>query len=367
VPAGPSRRCCPWGEVGRVVAVDLVLVDADVVAAELLEVRQIKDEDAADVRGRGVLGDVGVETVLDLDTGDVAAGRALADDDRARLAHVDARVGGADGLALLDEHVLALDRVDPVGPAGGGVRRGELDAELAEGHVLAAGHLHAVPLGVAHVEVLDGEARDLLHADPLGPGELALEIKDGLVHALAPEGHAGGRDAQRVGEAERARVEDERGARDRADDGLGDDLLGRARRERHAGGRHAVAERRGGPGAAAPPRRHSTGSRRRRPPPRRQGGPGQRGARASAGDEGTSGQDSPDASPPRQPKATTRDLHPAVPGGRCAALPRGRQGASTGRAADRVVPEGQTHSEENGAGPAKRAARVLSAGRGPVR
>src|SRR5690606_26572965 len=143
-----AGRC----EVRRVVVVDDVLEHADRVAALLRQARQIEDQDAARIAGGVVVEDVGVVAVLDLDAGDVVLGQVLANDDVARLADINARVRGAARDRALDQHVVAIHRVEAIGPVFGVWTARPLNAHLPDGDAVAVARLDGVATGVLHSE-----------------------------------------------------------------------------------------------------------------------------------------------------------------------------------------------------------------------
>ena len=119
-----------------VVGEHLVVEDAAVAAILLRQVGHREDQDAAGVVGGQVVVDVGPGRILDLDAGHVLLDRVAPDDDVLRLADIDAGVGGADGLAVLDQHVRAEHGVKPVAAVGLLRAAGPLGADVAENEIL---------------------------------------------------------------------------------------------------------------------------------------------------------------------------------------------------------------------------------------
>ena len=168
-----------------------------------------EDEDAAGVVGRQVVVDVGPGRVLDLDARDVLLDRVAPDDDVLRLADVDAGVGGADDLAVLDHHVGAEHGIDPVAAVGLLRAAGPLGADVAEDDPLGPLDLDRVTPGVFDGEVLEGDVLLAGDEQPLaaGPLPLVLEAEDRLVRPLAADGHAADVERERGPEVEPARAE----------------------------------------------------------------------------------------------------------------------------------------------------------------
>ena len=132
------------GEVRRVVGFDPIVKHAHGVAAMLRQVRQVEHQDAAGVVPRRVVEDVGVEAVLDLDPRHIVLGDIVANDDVAGLADIDAGVRGAAHDRLLDQHVRAVHRIEPVGAvvAVGSAR--PFRAHAVEGDALAVARLDRI-------------------------------------------------------------------------------------------------------------------------------------------------------------------------------------------------------------------------------
>ena len=187
------------GEVGEVVVVGAIAVH-QVLLAVLGQARQVEDQEAAGIAGGDVVDEFRPVGVLELEAGDVVLGARAANDDVRCLADVDAGVGGPESFRVLDQHVLAEHRVEPVGTvAGAGIRGVELrraggvvgpaGADVAEGHEAAAEHADRVARRVFHREALHDDAVGMADVEAFG-GIGRGEVEDGPVLAGALDGDA---------------------------------------------------------------------------------------------------------------------------------------------------------------------------------
>ena len=167
---------------------------------------QIEHQNAAGVAGGDIVMDVGIVAVLDLDPRDILHRDRIADDDVARLADIDARIRRAAHHRTVDQHMLALDRVDAIGAVGRArfARPFDLDGEVDD--AVGALRFDAVALAVAYTEIAQ---HDIVAGDhqPLTRALLAREIERRRIHACTAHGDAIDIEAESVGQGEDARAQ----------------------------------------------------------------------------------------------------------------------------------------------------------------
>ena len=185
VPGGTPATVFLGGEVFVVVGRRVVVHAA--MAILFGQIGHGEDEDAAGVVGGDVVVDVGGSNSRFRCAGNVLFNRTAADDDVLGLADVDAGIRG-DGLAVLDDHVVLGDRVNPIAAVGLLGTASPLGADVSKDDAPRPLNLDRVALGVLD-EVLKGDVFLAGDEEPFATGSLSLvlEAEERLVRALSAD------------------------------------------------------------------------------------------------------------------------------------------------------------------------------------
>src|SRR5690606_15390007 len=97
-----------------VVVDDLVVEDPGMVTG-LGQVGHVEHQDAAGIVGGDVVIHIGVDGIFGFDARHVVFGAAAANDDIAGLTDINAGIRCADGHAVFNQHVVAVDGIETVG------------------------------------------------------------------------------------------------------------------------------------------------------------------------------------------------------------------------------------------------------------
>src|SRR5690606_21409179 len=98
---------------------------------------------------------IGAETVLDLDTGDIIFGKAVANDDVLTLADIDARIGSAAHGDAFHQHIGRRNGIDAVSAVLFVRPFRPFDAQVTEGDPVNAFRLDTVALRILDREIFE--------------------------------------------------------------------------------------------------------------------------------------------------------------------------------------------------------------------
>ena len=194
VPGHLSRAC----EILPIVRPNLIPENATLPTFLLRKVRQCEHQHSARIVFRRISVDVRPDRVLDLDPRHVLPRHVVPNNCVLALPHVDPGIGRADRLALLDQHVPALDRIQAVGTVVRTRAARPFHANTSNRHPVGPGDLECVPPWILDGQVLDREPA-LGHQHPLasGPRRLIGESKNRAVRPRASNRHTLHRQGQR--------------------------------------------------------------------------------------------------------------------------------------------------------------------------
>ena len=174
-----------------VVVVGLVVKNTNIAAVGLIQPWQVEHQDAARVCERDVVVHIRHGGVFNLNAGHVLFGGIVPNHNVFGLPHVDARIRRPEGVVVLQQHVLAFQRVQSVGAVGrlqlafpdrGGI--GHMDT-------VDVGGLDAVLRRLVHPEVPHRNAIPALEAESVVTIGRA-EIQRSFIDAVAGEGQPAG-------------------------------------------------------------------------------------------------------------------------------------------------------------------------------